>query len=249
MTETRVVRAFQTIGTTVDVDDSPMEVFLFMPEGEGPHPGIVLAQHIPVGHTGIENDTFTLRTAQRYADNGFAVAVPFIFHWWPKSESMDVKKAEFRDDRVVKDMKAAYALLAAQDNVDADSIGMVGHCWGGRVAWLAACHIDTFKALAVFYGGNIKKGLGEGATPPIELTANIPCPIIGFFGNDDGNPSPEDVDDYSDALSEAGIRHEFHQYDGAGHAFQNFPAPDRYNETASEDAWEKVVGFLDEALR
>jgi len=132
--------------------------------------------------------------------------------------------------------------------VDADSIGCVGHCWGGRVAWLAACHINQFSALSVFYGGNIKKGLGEGATPPIELAGNITCPVIGFFGNDDGNPSPADVDDYSAALSEAGIAHEFHQYEGAGHAFQNFPVTERYNEAASEDAWEKVLNFLKEKL-
>jgi carboxymethylenebutenolidase len=232
----------------VDVEGSDMEVFLFMPKGEGPHPGIVLAQHIPVGHTGIENDTFTLTTAQRFADAGFAVAVPFIFHWWLKSETMEKKREESRDDWMVADMTAAYALLAAQDTVDADSIGCVGHCWGGRVAWVAACHIDQFSALAVFYGGNIKKGLGEGTTPPIELARNIPCPVIGFFGNDDGNPSPADVDDYSAVLSEAGIAHEFHQYDGAGHAFQNFPVAERYNEAASEDAWVKVMEFLNEKL-
>ena len=55
-----------------------------------PHPGIVLCQHIPVGHAGIEVDDFTLATAQRYADAGFYVAAPFIFHWWPKEETMDV---------------------------------------------------------------------------------------------------------------------------------------------------------------
>lgn len=233
---------------TVDVQDSPMEVFLFLPDGPGPHPGIVLAQHIPVGHTGIENDTFTLTTAQRFADNGFAVAVPFIFHWWPKEERIEVKREESRDDLTVMDIRAAFDLLAEHDDVDAGRIAMVGHCWGGRVAWLAACHINRFRALAVFYGGNIKKGLGEGATPPIELAANIPCPVIGFFGNDDANPSPQDVDDYSAALSNAGIRHEFYQYDGAGHAFQNFPAAERYCEEASDDAWDKVLDFLKEEL-
>lgn len=240
--------SIETVDVEVDGLKSPMEVFLFTPEGEGPHPGIVLAQHIPVGHTGIENDIFTLTTAQRFADNGFAVAVPFIFHWWPKSETMEKKKEESRDDWMVGDMSAAFEVLASQSDVDADNIAMVGHCWGGRVAWLAACHIQQLNALGVFYGGNIKKGLGEGATPPIELTANIPCPVIGFFGNDDGNPSPEDVEDYSTALSEAGIAHEFHQYDGAGHAFQNFPVAERYNEDASEDAWEKVLVFIKEKL-
>ena len=45
-----------------------------MPKGPGPHPGIVLAQHIPVGHTGIENDEFTIVTAQRLCAAGYAVA-------------------------------------------------------------------------------------------------------------------------------------------------------------------------------
>ena len=50
---------------TVKVKDNPMEVFVFMPSGKGPHPGIVLCQHIPVGHTGVENDTVTLATAAK----------------------------------------------------------------------------------------------------------------------------------------------------------------------------------------
>ena len=39
---------------TITVNDSEMEVFFFLPDGPGPHPGIILAQHIPVGHTGIK---------------------------------------------------------------------------------------------------------------------------------------------------------------------------------------------------
>ncbi|MGA0805926.1 MAG: hypothetical protein ACO3PV_05340, partial [Pseudohongiellaceae bacterium] len=88
---------------TTDVLGSPMEVFVFRPQGPGPHPGVRLAQHIPMGHTGLENDPFTLATAQRLADNGYAVAVPFIFHWWPKSGSMDTKKTESRDDWTLED--------------------------------------------------------------------------------------------------------------------------------------------------
>ena len=53
---------------TVTVQDGPMEVFIFEPEGAGPHPGIVLCQHIPIGHTGVENDTFTLTTAECLAE-------------------------------------------------------------------------------------------------------------------------------------------------------------------------------------
>ena len=98
--------------------------------------------------------------------------------------------------------------------------------------------------MATFYGGNINKALGAGNITPLELTPHIPCPVIGFYGNNDTNPSPQDVELYRKALEDAGIPHELHQYEGAGHAFQNFPAPDRYVESASEAAWSKLLDFL-----
>ena len=234
---------------SIDVDNSSMEVFVFRPEGQGSHPGLVLAQHIPVGHTGIENDTFTLETAARFCKQGYTVAVPFIFHWWPKDESIELKRAQSRDGRMVADVKAAFGLLSHMPAVDENRIGIVGHCWGGRVAWLGACHISNLKACAMFYGGRIKIAMGEDNPPPIHLADKIPCPVAGFFGNEDENPSPDDVNDYAAVLEAADVVHEFHRYDGAGHAFQNFPTPERYRETQSEDAWEKVLTFLDALLK
>ena len=43
------------------VEGSKMEVFVFEPEGKGPFPGLVQCMHIPVGHTGIENDELHLK--------------------------------------------------------------------------------------------------------------------------------------------------------------------------------------------
>ena len=229
----------------IDVNGSDMEVFLFLPEGEGPHPALILAQHIPVGHTGIENDTFTLETARRFCAHGYVVAAPFIFHWWSKDADISIKRDESRDDNMVADVTATFDLLEARTDVAA--VGIVGHCWGGRVAWLGACHLERLKACAVFYGGRVKLAMGEGPAP-IELAGKIQCPVAGFFGNDDKNPTPEDVNDYEKALVSANVIHEFHRYDGAGHAFQNFPTPERYRETQSEDAWNKVLKFLDNTL-
>ena len=90
--------------------------------------------------------------------------------------------------------------------------------------------------------------MGSGSTPPIELAPNIRCPVAGFFGDEDQNPSPADVDDYEAALTKAGVAHEFHRYPGAGHAFQNFPSPERYRHEQSEDAWDKVLGFFQRSL-
>jgi carboxymethylenebutenolidase len=232
----------------VSVGDNPMEIFMYAPDAPGPHPGIVLAQHIPVGHTGLENDTVTLKTAERYAENGYAVAVPFVFHWWPKSDDIQIKRDEFRDDWTTLDMKAAFDHLAAEPAVDASRIAVVGHCWGGRIAWLAAAQDDRYKACAIFYGGRIRLAMGPGTPPAIDLAPRIKCPVAGFFGNRDQNPSPEDVDAYEAALAAAGVEHEFHRYDDAGHGFQTFTNAERYVEHVSEDAWGKVLAFLGRKL-
>ena len=228
----------------VEVLGSPMEVFLFVPAQGKSHPAIILCQHIPVGHTGIENDTFTLAAARRYAAVGYVVAVPFIFHWWDKAADIEVKRDGSRDDWTVADLTATYDLLAARVDVDSSRIGAVGHCWGGRVAWLAACYLDGLAACVMFYGGRIKLALGEGNPVAISLADQIGCPVAGFYGNEDRNPSPADVDDYEAALKASGVDHVFHRYDGAGHAFQNFGAPERYREAQSEDAWQKALSFL-----
>jgi len=240
--------ATQNLQTTVDSLGSAMELFVFAPSTQGPHPAIILAQHIPVGHTGIENDTFTLKTAERLAAAGFVVAVPFIFHWWDKSASIEVKREQSRDDWMVADMQAALDYLMQRPDVISEKIGVVGHCWGGRVAWLAACHLPQLAACAVFYGGRIKLAMGPVTQTPIQLASSISCPLIGFFGNDDQNPSPQDVDDYAQALDQAQVRYAFHRYDNAGHAFQNFPTPDRYRAEASEDAWTRLLAFLNDEL-
>jgi carboxymethylenebutenolidase len=233
---------------TLTVDGSPMEVMIDGPEGPGPHPGVVVAQHLPVAHEGLEKDPFTIDVAKKLADAGYVSVTPFVFHWWAPEVDIEVKRAEFRDDRCVADMQAGFDLLAGMDNVDADRIGVIGHCWGGRVSWLHACHNPNYKALVTLYGGRVKLPMGDGVIAPIELAGNIPCPVLGIFGNDDQNPSPADADDYAAALEAGGVPHEFHRYDGAGHGFQDFVNKDRFREAQTKDSWDKIFAFLGKQL-
>ncbi len=233
---------------TVTIEDSPMEILVFEPEGDGPHPGIVVAQHLPVAHEGLEKDPFTIDVGEKFAAAGYTCVIPWIFHWWTPETEIAVKREEFRDDRCLADMQASFDLLAGMDSVDENRIGIIGHCWGGRVGWLHACHNPNYKALVTLYGGRIKLGMGAGAAPPIERAGHIPCPVLGVFGNDDQNPSPEDVADLDAALTAANVPHEFHQYDGAGHGFQDFVNPDRYREKQATDAWAKIRVFLEREL-
>ena len=234
---------------TVDIQGSQMEVLSFAPEGPGPFPGVVVAQHLPIAHAGLEKDPFTIDVGERLAKAGYASVTPHVFHWWDADANVAVKREEFRDDRAVADMNAAYDMLARSERVDADRIAVIGHCWGGRISWLHACHNTGYKALATLYGGRIKLGMGDGAIAPIELCNRIPCPVLGIFGKEDANPSPEDVEDLGAALKKAGVAHEFHSYDGAGHGFQDFCNEDRYREKAAEDAWDKLLAFLDQNLK
>jgi carboxymethylenebutenolidase len=233
----------------VEVDGSAMEALVFEPEGDGPFPGLVVCQHIPVAHAGLEIDPFVLDVGEKLAAAGYSSVTPFVFHWWPKEDGIEVKRDGFRDDNAIKDMAAAFGILAGLDKVDEFRIGIIGHCWGGRLAWLGACHEPRYQAAAVLYGGRIKIGMGEGAAAPISLASGINCPMIGIFGNDDLNPSPADVVDLDAALNAAGVEHSFHGYDGAGHGFQDFNNPERYREAQTKDAWEKVLAFLDSHLK
>ena len=234
---------------SVEIQGSPMEILVFEPEGAGPFPGLIVAQHIPLAHMGLEKDPFTIDVGERLAAAGYATAIPFIFHWWAPEVDINVKRDEWRDDRTVADLDATFALLKAMDNVDGNRIGIIGHCWGGRVAWLGPCHNPDYRASAVLYGGRIKAGMGEGAVPPIELADRINCPVIGLFGNEDQNPSPADVDDLDAALTAAGVEHQFHRYDGAGHGFQDYTNEERYHEVATTDSWEKVLAFFETTLK
>lgn len=234
---------------SINVQGNSMPTLIFEPEEAGPHPGLIIAQHLPVAHAGLEKDPFTLDVGERYAAAGYLCVIPFLFHWWPEEDSMEAKRDAFRDNWTIADLGASYQFLSELGTVDSDHIGILGHCWGGRVAWLGACNNPDYKACAVFYGGRIKIPLADGGTPPIEQAGRIQCPILGIFGNKDRGPSPDDVNDYEAALKDAGIPHKFHRYDGAGHGFQDFTNNDRYRREQSEDAWSKAIGFFDRHLK
>ena len=70
---------------------------------------------------------------------------------------------------------------------------------------------------------------------------------MGFFGNDDKNPSRADVDKFEERLKASGKSFVFHRYDGAGHAFMNFNN-EAYHPAATKHSWAEAMAFLHQRL-
>jgi carboxymethylenebutenolidase len=218
---------------------APMDVHVATPEGAGPFPAVVLAFH----RGGI--DGFTRDRADRLAREGFIAAAPDLFHrMLPDTEN---PLPLLNDKHIVEDIAATVDHLTGKSECNG-RMAIGGHCMGGRIAFLGAAVNPAFQAAVIYYSGNMFKTWGEGETAPFELLSGIKGPVIGFFGNDDKNPSPDDVSKIEAELTRLDIEHEFHRYDGAGHAFQNFLRDDQYREAAEKDSWSKTLGFLKRAL-
>ena len=152
------------------------------------------------------------------------------------------------DANIVADVTAAVEYLKSQPYVQPSRVGIVGFCFGGRVAYLAACNISDIKAAAVFYGGRILQPLGGEGTSPLEQTSNIAAQVLGLFGEDDQNPTPHDVAKIGAELKKHGKPHEFHMYPGCGHGF-HCDGRASYRPEAARDAWAKTMAWFDQHLK
>ena len=125
-------------------------------------------------------------------------------------------------------------------------------CSGGRHTYLAACTLKGIDAAVDCWGGNVvvdnPKDLNEKRpVAPIDLTEKMSCPLLGIFGNDDANPTADQVNRTEAVLKKFGKTYEFHRYNGAGHAFFNWQR-DAYRPEQAMDGWRKVFDFFNRYL-
>jgi carboxymethylenebutenolidase len=224
---------------SIAAEGGKMDVMTGIPEGAGPFPTLVLAHH----RWGL--DAFTRSVVERLNANGFIAGAPNFYHRRPEGEDTGESMKHLDDDTIIADIKATTTTLQALPQAKRGAEGIIGHCMGGRHSFLGAT-AHPFKAAVMLYGGGVN--LSRNGKPPIlTRAASVTCPILGFFGKDDKNPSPTDMAAIDAELTRLGKKHEFHAYDGAGHAFQNF-TDERYREASSEDAWRRFLAFFRETL-
>ena len=163
--------------------------------------GLVLIQEI----FGVNADI--RRMADGFAADGYEVIAPQLFDrierdidLKPGPESRDRAIACMKttpSDQVLGDVRAALAALKAP-------VFVVGYCFGGLMAWLAATRIEGLSAAACFYGRLI---IDHADERPL-------CPTQLHFGKTDHTIPLEDAERVAEAHPEL----QTFFYD-AGHGF------------------------------
>lgn len=226
-----------------------INAYFARPLGPGPFPGMVVIHHMPGW------DEWYREATRRFAHHGYAALSPNLYYRYGHGTCEDVAakvRAEggVADEAVLGDLAGALNYLQALPNVNG-KVGVFGTCSGGRHAYLAACRLPGFAAVVDCWGGGVVMDEQE-LTPkrpvaPLDYTADLSCPLLGLFGEEDRHPTPEQVAIHEEALKRHGKKYEFHMYPNAGHGFFYYHRP-AYRQEQAVDGWEKIFAFLEKHL-
>ena len=138
-------------------------------------------------------------------------------------------RAKFDNDDSLRDIEAAVRHLDREG-----AVAVVGYCWGGTLAWLAATRIVGLVGAAGYYGGQIAEHAGEEPQ----------CRVLLHFGEADKGIPMDKVETVRAAHPEIPV----HIYAGAGHGF-NCDERGSYDAPAAKLARERTMAFLAEVFR
>jgi carboxymethylenebutenolidase len=151
------------------------------------------------------------------------------------------------DDTLLADLDAAQAHLAGA-GISAGRTGIVGFCFGGRVAFLAAAR-RALGAAVTFYGGGIVSDSPLGFQALAGEAPGLVTPWLGLFGDEDQGIPVADVEALRAALDAADpVPHEVVRYPGAKHGFHCDGRPAAYDADTARDAWARAMAWFDTHL-
>ena len=210
----------------VAADGHRLSAYLSSPAGR-PRGGIVVIQEI----FGV---TCHIRAVtDQYAAAGFQSIAPAMFDRVEKNVDVPYNDMARGKDYVsrLKDGQVTLDVQAAIDYVrGTGKVGVVGYCWGGTVAYLAAGRNDVDAAVA-YYGAAVGRHVADGAAKPR-------VPIMFHFGETDSSIPLIVVEQIKTAVPE-GI---FHLYP-AGHGF-NCTERQSFEPVSAKLALERSLEFL-----
>ena len=183
--------------------------------------------------------------ALRFAERGYAA---LAFDYFGRTAGAEKRGDDFEymphveqttPEGVQADVAACVAHLRDRG---CEKIFTVGFCFGGRNSWLAAASGHGLAGAIGFYG-RPGEGRPSGTPGPIQRAAEMEAPILALQGGDDPGIPVEESQAFDDALTAAGVEHEVVIYPGAPHSF--FDRKQEEFAAASEDAWNRVLAFLE----
>jgi len=118
--------------------------------------------------------------ADGYAADGYLAIAPALFDRVKKNVELGYTPEDIAKGRELKAAAPAEPALldiaaAAQAVASAGKVGIVGYCWGGFLAWMAAAKLPGFACAVPYYGG----GMLDNA----DLVPR--CPVMCHFGERD----------------------------------------------------------------
>lgn len=217
--------------TLKTLDGHTLDAYVARPQGD-PIAGLVVVQEIFGVNPHIRS------VADGYAKDGFLAIAPALFDRIQpgvelKYEGDDAKTGRELAQKLVPDL-SLNDIAAASDFVCSSTgkkVGIIGYCYGGTLAWLAAARLHPEAAVG-YYGGQIAKHIDE----------ELVCPVMLHFGKQDNHIPASDVEKIQAAHPEV----EVYWYD-AGHGF-NCDARASYNAAAAKEARERSLDFLKKHL-
>jgi carboxymethylenebutenolidase len=213
------------------IDDHELDAYVARPAGE-PIAGLVVVQEI----FGVNRHIRSV--ADGYAKDGFLAVAPALFDRYERGLELgyvgaDMQKAislvpQLNMDHALLDTAAALEYVRQQTG---KKCGVIGYCFGGTIAWLAASRLGADAAVG-YYGGHIAKFADEYPKAPVML----------HFGKLDQHIPKESIDAVQAANPEVPI----FWYD-AGHGF-NCNDRTSYNAEAATLARARSLEFLKKHL-
>jgi carboxymethylenebutenolidase len=149
-------------------DGQTISAYKAEPAGK-PRGGIVVIQEIWGVNSHIRD------VADRYAKEGYLAVAPAIFDRLEKGVVMDqytqdtMQKGFGYMQKVDQDKTLLDISAAVAEASKAGKVGVVGFCFGGRMAWLASARIDGISASVPYYGGGVPGLASEKPKVPVML--------------------------------------------------------------------------------
>lgn len=171
---------------TIRTDDGEIPAYRAMPEAGKDLPLLLVTQEIFGVHEHIRD------VCRRYAKQGYYAVAPAMFHRQGDVSGMsDVNTilsevvAKVPDAQVMADLDATVAQAAATGRVNAERLGIIGFCWGGRTVWLYAHHNPEVAAGVAYYG--LVDGMQGEIKPhdPVDIAAELKVPVLGLYAGAD----------------------------------------------------------------